>query len=191
MKIAIVGAHGVGKTTLARELSKALNYSILPDTASEALKKGFTVNEDTPPENQLWILCKQIEYERALLDNFVADKTLFDNIVYARQIFEDPHLLTVIEDVVKKLAEYDLYLYLPIEIPLVADGRSIDPVFQKRIDDEYISLLNVLDIKFHEIRGTIPERISKALKIIYSQSNTSSVVPGIVQGTIIFHNNMV
>lgn len=186
MKIAIVGAHGVGKTTLARELSKALNYPILPDTASEALKKGFIVNEDTPPENQLWILCKQIEYERSLLDNFVADKTLFDNIVYARQIFNDPHLLTVIEDVVKKLAKYDLYLYLPIEIPLVADGRSIDPVFQKRIDYEYTGLLNTLGIKYYEVRGNIPERVQKALELIRLQGGSIPILQGMVQGSISF-----
>lgn len=166
MKIAIVGAHGVGKTTLASELSKTLGYPILPDTASEAFKKGFVVNENTPPENQLWILTKQIEYERELQEHFIADKTLFDNIVYAQHIFDDEHLLIVIESIVKKLANYDLYIYLPIEIPLVADGRSIDPIFQQKIDDTYVQLLQDLGITYHEVRGTIPERVDRALQLV-------------------------
>lgn len=166
MKIAIVGAHGVGKSTLALELSNILKYPILPDTAREAFLKGFAVNENTPPENQLWILCKQIEYERELKDNYIADKTLFDNIVYSRQIFDDSHLLIVIEKIVKKIASYDLFIYLPIEIPLVDDGRSMDPVFQQKIDEEYIKLLTDLNIKYHEIRGSVEERVNKALEII-------------------------
>lgn len=166
MKIAIVGAHGVGKTTLAKELASVLNYQILPDTAREALLTGFTVNEGTPPEVQLWILSKQVEYEMKLQNDFIADKTLFDNIIYSRQIFNDPHLLKVIEDIVIKIAKYDLFIYLPIEIPLVDDGRSMDPVFQKKIDEEYLKLMKDLGIKYYEVRGSIPERVKKSAKII-------------------------
>lgn len=169
MKIAIVGAHGVGKTTLANELSRALNYPIVIDSAREAVLKGFAMNEDTTPENQLWNLCKQIEYERALKDNFIADKALFDNIVYSRQIFDDPHLLKVIEDIVKKIAHYDVFIYLPIEISLVDDKvRSPDPHFQRRINEEYLRLMKELQISYHEVRGSVKERLKKSLKIVSS-----------------------
>jgi adenylate kinase family enzyme len=60
MKVAIVGAHGVGKTTLATALAKELEWRLIPDTAAEAFHKGFAVNEDTPVENQFWILCKHL-----------------------------------------------------------------------------------------------------------------------------------
>lgn len=167
MKIAVVGSHGVGKTTLAKGLSKVLKYPIVPDIAREAFRKGFTINEKTPPENQLWILCKQMEYEKKLQDNFIADKTLFDNIVYSRKIFTDKRLLKLIEDIVRKIAKYDIFLYIPIEIPLINDNvRSSDINFQRIIDEEYILLLKDLKIKHHEIRGNIPERIEKSLKII-------------------------
>ena len=166
MKIAIIGSHGVGKSTLAKELSKILKFPILPDTAREALLKGFAVNEATPPENQLWILSKQMEYERELKDNFIADKTLFDNIVYARQIFTDQNFLTVIENIVQKIASYDLYIYLPIEIPLVDDGRSMDPVFQQKIDAEYLKLMGEFGISYYQVRGSIKERLKMSMQII-------------------------
>lgn len=167
MKIAVVGSHGVGKTTLAKGLSKVLKYPILPDIAREAFRKGFTINEKTPPENQLWILCKQMEYEKKLKDNFIADKTLFDNIVYSRKIFSDKYFLTLIEDIVRKIAKYDIYLYIPIEIPLKNDKvRSPDLNFQRMIDEEYTLLLKDLKVKYYEIRGSIPERIERSLKII-------------------------
>jgi nicotinamide riboside kinase len=166
MKVAIVGAHGVGKTTLAKELIPKLNLKHVPDTAAEAFHKGFEVNENTPPENQFWILCKQLEYEREHQNDFIADKALYDNIVYSKHIFEDPHLLRIIKEIVLKNAKYDHLLYIPIEIPLVDDGRSMNLDFQKKIDQEYKHLLHELDLKFHEIKGSVEERVDQALQIL-------------------------
>lgn len=174
MKIAIVGAHGVGKTTLAKELSKHLKLTVLPDAAREALLKGFTVNEGTSPEIQLWILSKQIEFEHDFKDNFIADKTLFDNIVYGRQLFDDVNFLNVLEDVIKRIAKYDLFIYLPIEIPLVDDGRSMDPVFQEKIDKEYLKVLGEFGISYFQVRGSVKNRVRDALKIILSSSKKKS-----------------
>ena len=166
MKIGIVGAHGVGKTTLARELAKALNLSIVPDTAAEAFHKGWAVNEKTTTENQFWILTKQIEYERDIKTNFIADKTLYDNLVYAKYIFDDPEIHSVLKKIVLANSNYHLLIYLPIEIKLVDDGRSIDPTFQKMIDREYLRLLEELGIKYFQVKGSVEERVGQAVKII-------------------------
>ena len=50
MKIAIAGAHGVGKTSFAKALAKKLKINYIYDIVrEEAVKKGFVINEDTPP----------------------------------------------------------------------------------------------------------------------------------------------
>lgn len=166
MKIAIVGAHGVGKTTLAKIIAEDLSLKLIPDTAAEAFHKGFVVNEATPPENQLWMLTRQIEYEREFLPHFIADKALYDNIVYSRNIFKNVSLLQVIEEIVLRNASYDLLLYIPIEIPLENDGRSVDPVFQKKIDSEYKALLHNLKLPYIKIAGTLSQRVLKAKNVI-------------------------
>jgi nicotinamide riboside kinase len=166
VRISIIGAHGVGKTTLAKNLAEEINFQLIPDTAAEAFHKGFAVNENTTLENQFWILCKQIEYERAAKTRFIADKALFDNIVYSKQIFKDPAALKVIEKIVFANAKYDLLLYIPIEIELVDDGRSIDPKFQKFIDQQYLQLMEKLKLKMIEVRGSVEQRVNKALQTI-------------------------
>ncbi len=166
MKISIVGAHGVGKTTLAKELVNYLKYSLIPDTAALAFQKGFVVNENTPPENQFWILTKQIEYEREYKDNFVADKSLFDNIIYSQTIFKDGRILSLIEEIVFKNAKYDFFFYIPIEINLVDDGRSMDKNFQKKIDKLYVEFMKKNNINYHTITGSVENRLNQCIKIL-------------------------
>lgn len=173
MKIAIVGAHGVGKTTLAKALAKELQLKIIPDTAAEAFHKGFIVNENTPIENQFWILCKALEYERDALEDFIADKALYDNIIYSRNIFDDSHVLRIIEDIVLKNASYDLLLYIPIEIPLEDDGRSMNIAFQKKIDNEYKEFLNSLGLTYVEVKGSVSDRVTTAKKAIKKHKKSS------------------
>lgn len=50
-KIAIVGAHSVGKTTLAKSLADKIGATYIHDIVrEEAVPKGFEINENTPFE---------------------------------------------------------------------------------------------------------------------------------------------
>ena len=167
MRIAIIGSHGVGKTTLSIKLSNHFGFARIPDIVREAHEKKFVVNEETPPESQFWILSKQIELERNTPESWIADKTLFDNIIYGNVILKDQKVKDVISDIVIKEARYDVMLYLPIEFAIADDGlRSLNSEFQAQIDRSYIEFLSQNNFSYYTVRGTIEERFLQALQII-------------------------
>jgi len=166
MKITIIGAHGVGKTTLSNELAKELNLPKIHDVVVEAFKKGFEINENTPPETQFWLFSRQLEEER-LTDNFVADKCLMDYSVYADIIFEDDRLKSLLSEMVKKNINYDYIFYLPIEFEIEDDGiRSLDIDFQRKVDERYKKLLDDWQIKYSTLSGSVEDRLNLALSKI-------------------------
>ena len=95
MRITIIGAHGVGKTTLSKKLSEQLNLPVIHDVVVEAFQKGFEINETTPFETQFWLFAKQLEVEKNTI-NFVADKCLIDYSVYADVLFDDDRVKSLL-----------------------------------------------------------------------------------------------
>lgn len=166
MKIAIAGAHGVGKTTFAKDLANKLNLNYIHDIVrEEAVKKGFVINENTPPEVQLWLVCRQWELEQTTPQSWVADKSLLDYLVYGEIILEDDNLKKIIREIVKRNAHYDPVFYLPIEFPMEFDGiRSEDKEFQKEVNRCYKKTLEELGIKHIFISGSPEERVKQALE---------------------------
>src|SRR6202451_4620084 len=87
LKLALIGTHGVGKTTLADELCSLLkksqhNVELVTEVARHS---PFPVNAATTIEGQLWILHAQIAAE---LDagrrapQVIADRSVLDNYCY-------------------------------------------------------------------------------------------------------------
>lgn len=166
MKIAIAGAHGVGKTTFAKALAKRLKLNYIFDVVrEEAVKKGFVINESTPPEVQLWLVCRQWELEKTTPESWIADKSLFDYLVYGEIVLKDDNFKKIIRKIVKRNARYDPVFYLPIEFPMELDGvRSEDENFQKEVDRRYRKTLKELGIKYIILSGSPEERINQALE---------------------------
>ncbi|MDD2565487.1 MAG: ATP-binding protein [Candidatus Gracilibacteria bacterium] len=166
MKIAIVGAHGVGKTTLSTILAEELGLAVIKDIVPEAYHLGFTINEETPIETQIWLTAKQIELERNIV-NFVADKCLIDYYIYGDVLLDDTDVKKVLKKLIDRNASYDYILYIPIEFPLVDDGlRSMNPDFQRLIDARYHEYLEDSGLEYHIIKGSIEDRLKTIRKII-------------------------
>jgi nicotinamide riboside kinase len=167
MRIAVVGTHGTGKTTLCRAIANKLHINFIPDIVPDAFRLNFPINENTPPETQFWILSKQLELERNTPESWIVEKSLWDNIFYGSFSIKDKEVISVIKKIVNSNAKYDIVFYLPIEFPIADDGlRSLNVKFQKAIDKKLVKYLDGHHINYQTLSGSVKVRVKKALDSI-------------------------
>ena len=146
MKLALIGTHGVGKTTLVYEVCSLLkkahhNVELVTEVARQS---PFPVNAETTLSGQLWILHAQIaaELEASLRAPIViTDRAVLDNYCYlvnkfGRQLGLEAWLAWW-------MASYSLLVGVPpVEEAIPRDGfRSEDRAFQLRIHNLLVELL--------------------------------------------------
>jgi thymidylate kinase len=153
-KIALTGAHGVGKTTLAHELCTSLRADcglaavltaevprIVCDLASEP---EFFRRGQNNALKQMMLLYGQLEYEIAAAakepDIVICDRSVLDHWAYStylfREVYEEAGVLDICEQLVEwHCRSYDRLYRIPIEFPPTDDGtREGDEAFQHAIE---------------------------------------------------------
>jgi nicotinamide riboside kinase len=138
-KLAFIGSHGVGKTTLCYGLAarlKARDVSL--EVVREVARRcPLPINEETSLEAQSWILHTQIAEElvaEAHYDMVICDRSALDNYVYLLLAEgSQPGLDTLIDHWMRT---YDLLVHAPVIEQPSADGvRSDNPAFQLAIEE--------------------------------------------------------
>jgi thymidylate kinase len=145
LKIALIGTHGVGKTTLAFEicsLLKKADYNV--ELVTEVARRSpFPVNEATTLEGQLWILHAQIaaELDAGRAPHVICDRSVLDNYCYLVNKFGR-------QQRIEGWLEWWMQTYtLLVGVPPLADGippdgfRSENLEFQQRIHERIEELL--------------------------------------------------
>ena len=158
MKLALIGTHGVGKTTLAYEICSRLkkageNVELVTEVAR---RSPFPVNAATTLEGQLWILHAQIAAELDAsrhASHVVCDRSVLDNYCYLVNKFgRQPQLEAWLA---WWMRTYDLLAGVPLlDEQIQPDGfRSEDVTFQQQIH----VLLNelVAEPAFAELRDRL------------------------------------
>jgi nicotinamide riboside kinase len=138
MKVALIGTHGVGKTTLCFELAARLKRR---DVDVEMVREvarhcPLPINRETSAAAQAWILHTQMawELEAAARHSLVlCDRSVLDNYCYLVYAAGPQHswetLLTT------WLSTYDLLVKVPLWTTPRWDGvRDTDLAFQRDID---------------------------------------------------------
>jgi nicotinamide riboside kinase len=168
-RIAIVGSFSTGKTTLAEAVAEPLDLPLLPEVAREVASLGFKLDKDATPEVETLIFLRQL-YNEMIHDDFVGDRSLIDVMAYAGWVLDNQERRRefALWDACVQVAEYQLrsqythVFYLPIEFPIVPDGlRPLDPDFQKEIDERMVRLLDLHDVRYEPLTGSVEERIEQ------------------------------
>jgi len=138
MKVAFIGTHGVGKTTLCFELAALLKKR---DKLVEMVREvarfcPLPINRETTTAAQSWILHTEIA-EELVAENkaeiVICDRSVLDNYCYLLQTGKHPML----EPLVKWwTGTYQLLIKVPIVGGLQFDGlRDVDAAFQRTVDE--------------------------------------------------------
>jgi nicotinamide riboside kinase len=136
-KVAFIGTHGVGKTTLCYGLAARLKRrDVALDIVHEVARRcPLPINSETTDAAQRWILHTQIAEETVAAARYpvvICDRSVLDNYVYyLLAAGVDPTLDRLVSD---WLRSYDLLVHVPLfKLPQPDGIRAADPAFQRDV----------------------------------------------------------
>ena len=138
-KIAFIGSHGVGKTSLCYGLAARLKRKdVALDVVHEVARRcPLPINQDTNVAAQTWILHTQVAEEllaHARYPVVICDRSILDNYVYLLLAAGSQPGLEPLLDY--WMTTYDLLVHVPIFAAPSADGvRAVDPTFQRAVEE--------------------------------------------------------
>jgi nicotinamide riboside kinase len=175
-KIGVVGTHGVGKTSLCKNLATLFDCSMVAEVARTC---PLPINQVATAETQWWILKQQIWQEMLTVESgkdvIICDRTTLDQIAYIHDLYMRGVIKMGDRRELMRLATnwigtYDAFIFVrPDGKPPKDDGvRDTDPDFQRRIDGEISRLLQ--GHLYAEVRGTKAEMLSQAGNFVWRVS---------------------
>ncbi|MEZ4224412.1 MAG: ATP-binding protein [Polyangiaceae bacterium] len=145
LKVAFIGTHGVGKTTLCYGLAARLKArDVVLDVVHEVARRcPLPINESTSVAAQSWILHTQIAEELVAAARHpvvVCDRSALDNYVYL--LLAKGHQEDLDHLVQHWMRTYTLLIFVPVVTAPSADGvRATDPAFQLAVQSRLLSEL--------------------------------------------------
>ncbi len=181
MKIAFTGSHCTGKTTLLNQMKiifQNADFQYVTEVARGIINRGYPLNMDANMDSYVHYINDQLKAEKRMqsCDLFISDRTLLDPLAYAlvNKKLPRPYIHDYFIDMMESIwllekEQYDLYIYFPIEFPLIYDGvRPEDEQYRKDIDDQIAQLLKRNNVNFLKITGSPGERCDFMERLVKS-----------------------
>lgn len=168
MKIAIVGAHRVGKTSLAEALREHLpGYTLEMEPYYKLEESGYAFSEIPVVDDFL----AQIKYSVKQVanggDNVIFDRCAIDILAYIHAIDKDIHIQSLFEAAQTSIEAIDLLVFVPVEVPdLISVTKSDWPKLRRTVNDLLGEWIGDLGVKVIEVSGTLPDRRDQVLSQI-------------------------
>ena len=165
--IALIGAHGTGKTTLTRAFALKHPEITISDGSSRPMKEiaktlGLSKQQYQEANN---IFAIHRHKQNIWQKNYFTTRTLIDNYIYCRLAGWYSMAFKVKDVFFQSKIEKIKYFYLPIEFDIEDDGvRFTDPEFQKAFDEEIHMIVKYYNLKMVKLTGSIEDRIKQLEK---------------------------
>lgn len=174
MKIAVSGAHRVGKTTLVENLAEALpDYECTIEAYYELEELGISFSEEPVFEDYLVMLEHSINQISESGENVIFDRCPLDMLAYIQAVnrFKNFDIKILYQRVKDSMSEIDLLVFVPIEKPDLIDYSETDlPGLRDKVNEilnEWVSDFNSNTI---EVSGSPSARTEQVIKQISKQN---------------------
>lgn len=163
LKVVILGTESTGKTTLAQQLAKHYQATLVPEAARDIIANSNSFSF----EDLLLVAETHAKHiETALEGNsplIIIDTDIHTTISYAEFIFQQA---LNVPSAIYQINKANLYLYLQADIPYYQDGTRLNQSSRNALDCSHRAVLKKYGIEIKEISGTWEERFDAAIKCI-------------------------
>lgn len=166
MRVAIIGAHKVGKTILAEELLESLpDYSLETEPYYQLALTGYEFSEIPSPED----FVEQFNFSADLIsqskDNIIFDRCVFDLLAYLHVLDPNRDIQFMFEKAQLIISEIDLLVFVPIEDPDMIPKHQIEFVkLRNQVNDLLYDWIDDFGIEVLEVHGSIFRRRDQVLE---------------------------
>lgn len=166
MKIAIIGAHRVGKTTLAELLQDQLQgYVLTMEPYYKLTSAGYEFSEMPDAGDFITQFEYALKQSTTTEKDIIFDRCAFDILAYVHATDPNRDLQSYVEAMQLAIAELDLIIYVPIEYPdLVPLQESAFPKLRRRVYGILKQWIADFDIEVKEVSGTALQRREQVLE---------------------------
>lgn len=165
MRIAIVGTHRVGKTTLAEKLQEQLpDHIAVPEPYYELEDSGYAFSETPTVDDFITQFEFSVRQIRKSGDDMIFDRCPIDILAYIHALKPNRNIRTDYEKVRDILSEIDLLVYVPIENPDRIPCQSSDlPKLRYDVNEILSEWIGDFDIETVTVKGNLEVRIQQVL----------------------------
>jgi len=168
MRIAVCGAHKVGKTTLIEKLHEALpEYESKIEAYYELEELGISFSEEPTFENYLVMLEHSTDQITESGDNVIFDRSPLDMLAYIHAVspYKNFDIQTLYNRVKDVMNEIDLLVFVPIEKPdLIECAKSDLPELRDKVNDILNDWVRDFNSNVIKVKGSPEERREQIVK---------------------------
>lgn len=165
MKIAIIGSHNVGKTSLAEELLEHLpDYSLEIEPYYQLEAAGFEFSGTQNAED----FVEQFNFSSKLIlqpaDNVIFDRCALDIMAYLNVLDPNGDIQSYYKSAQTIMSEIDLLVFVPIEDPdRIAEHLITFPKLRRQVDEVMQDWIDDFGTEVIGVQGSLSERVDQVL----------------------------
>jgi 8-oxo-dGTP pyrophosphatase MutT (NUDIX family)/predicted ATPase len=190
MRVYLVGSHSVGKTTLARYISKAYNLPLRSEAARAVAAERETVIDALRASIEETDAFQSAVFERQLVQerdagDFVSDRS-FDNLAYAAshsRIFRETVSSEAAKAYIERLRKSDVLIFFvrPSPDTMQSDGMRERPDWEAiiRIDAQVKMLLELYGLPYVQISTSSQQervRLIDSVMALFQRVNSREIL---------------